>query len=33
MDHNEIAAPRVDNIPLEGTERGWFRFRTPLLIQ
>ena len=22
MDHNEIAAPRVDNIPLEGTDKG-----------
>lgn len=23
MDHNEVAAPRVDNIPLEGTDKGF----------
>ena len=23
MDHNEVAAPRVDNIPLEGTDSGF----------
>jgi len=23
MDHNEVAAPRVDNIPLEGTGKGF----------
>ncbi|HSR91530.1 MAG TPA: hypothetical protein VLK88_09500 [Gemmatimonadales bacterium] len=23
MDHNEIAAPRLDNIPLEGTGKGF----------
>ena len=23
MDHNEVAAPRVDNIPLEGTNKGF----------
>jgi hypothetical protein len=23
MDHNEIAAPRLDNIPLEGTGNGF----------
>jgi hypothetical protein len=23
MDHNEVAAPRLDNIPLEGTNKGF----------
>jgi hypothetical protein len=23
MDHNDVAAPRVDNIPLEGTDSGF----------
>ena len=23
MDHNEVAAPRLDNIPLEGTDKGF----------